>query len=151
MSFNITIVAFGREPDYSDEKILNYRGFDPELVGKETAGPLHFYSVKTEVPNAHILHVQTRDLNVESPNMSLVFENAFPEGLTEDSPFLQGYQDRLQAVLRETMIRLNITDKSQWEGPWFFEGVMAFTFLDVAKAISDDLAHAERKEIFKRN
>jgi hypothetical protein len=150
MAFNITIVAFGKEPDYSDEKLLNYRGFDPVLVGKETDGSLHFYSVKTEVPNAHILHVQTRDLKVESPNMSLVFENAFPEGITEDSPFLKGYQDRLQTVLRETMLRLNITDKSQWEGPWFFEGVMAFTFLNVGKEISNDLAKAERREIFKQ-
>lgn len=151
MSFNITIVAFGREPDYSDEKILNYRGFDPVLVGKETSGALHFYKVKTEIPEANILHVQTRDVNVESPNMCLVFENAFPPGLTEDSPFLHGYQERFQGVIRETMLRLAIHDQRQVEGPWFFEGVVAFTFLDVGKELSDDLAQAERKEIFKRN
>ncbi|MNB61105.1 hypothetical protein D3C76_515800 [compost metagenome] len=151
MSFNVTIVAFGREPDYSDEKILGYRGFDPALIGKPTAGPLHFWKVKTEIPEANILHVQTRDANVNSPNMALVFENAFPPGLTEDSPFLHRYQERFQVIISETMLRLQVHDQRQVEGPWFFEGVIAFTFLDVQQAISDDLALAERNEILKRN
>jgi hypothetical protein len=151
MSFNITIVAFGQEPDYSDEKLLGYRGFDPFLIGKETSGALQFYKVKTEIPEANILHVRTRDEKVESPNMVLVFENAFPPGLTEDSPFLQRYQERFQGVIVETMHRLCVHDQRQVEGPWFFEGVIALTFLDVSKEISDDLALAERKEIFNRN
>ena len=150
MSFNITVVAFDREPDYSEENILDYRGFDPELVGKESHGTQHFYTVKTEVEGANIMHVRFRDEVVDSPNMVLVFQNGFPEDSMEQTGVPPGMMDRTTEILKETMIRLGIHSRDQMSGPWFACDVMAITFLDVGKELSDDIANAERREIFKK-
>ncbi|MNC57322.1 hypothetical protein D3C75_1069760 [compost metagenome] len=151
MAFNITIVAFDKEPDTSEEKILDYRGFDPVLVGQTTNGGMHFYTVKTEVPGADIRHVQIRDELIDSPNMVLVFENLVPQGGNENDPIPEMFNERLSGIIKETVLRLGVTDVKQLEGPWFAGGVMAYTVLDVGKALSDDLAKAERSAIFKGN
>ncbi|MNM23099.1 hypothetical protein D3C81_334900 [compost metagenome] len=151
MAFNITIVAFDKEPDISEEKLLDYRGFDPVLVGKTTQGGMHFYKVKTEVPGADIHHIQIRDELIDSPNMVLVFENLIPAGATNEDALTKENSERLWNVIRETVQRLGITRLTQLEGPWFAGGVVAYTVLDVGKALSDDLALAERSVIFKGN
>lgn len=147
--FNITVVAFGKEPDLSEEKITDYRGFDPALIGKPTLGSQHLYTVKTEVPDANVVHVQVRDAHVHSPNMVLVFENAFPEKeVVEGSPEYQRYQLRTASIIKETMYRLGVYGDGQMKGPWLVDRVLAFTFNNVDKAISNDLAKAAR-ESFK--
>ncbi|MND17271.1 hypothetical protein D3C81_333000 [compost metagenome] len=151
MAFNISIVAFGKEPDISDEMILEYRGFDPVLVGKTTQGTQHFYKVKTEVPDVQIIHVQIRDELIDSPNMVLVFENAIPADAKFEHDLPPGRTDALQAVFKETMHRLGVYSIDRMEGPWLACGVMAYTFLDVREALSKDLAKAERSAIFKGN
>jgi hypothetical protein len=151
MAFNITIVTFDKEPDTSEEKLLDYRGFDPVLVGQTTQGGMYFYVVKTEVPGANIHHVQIRDELIDSPNMVLVFENLFPQGGNENDPLPELFNERLSGIIKETVHRLGITDVKQLEGPWFACGVMAYTVLNVGKALSDDLAKAERSAIFKGN
>lgn len=151
MAFNITIVAFDKEPDTSEEKLLDYRGFDPVLVGQMTEGGMYFYTVNTEVPGADIRHVQIRDELIDSPNMVLVFENLVPQGANENDPLPAMFNERLSGIIKETVIRLGVTDVKQLEGPWFAAGVMAYTVLNVGKALSDDLAKAERSAIFKGN
>lgn len=151
MAFNISIVAFGKEPDISDEMILEYRGFDPVLVGKTTQGTQHFYKVKTDVPDVQIVHVQIRDELVDSPNMVLVFENAIPPGAKFEHDLPPGRTEELQAIFKETMHRLGVYSIERMEGPWIACGVMAYTFLDVREELSEDLAKAARNTIFQRN
>lgn len=144
MAFNITVVAFDKEPDLSEETILLYRGFDLMLVDKTTQGDMHTYHVRTSITGAYIRHVQVRDVQVDSPNMVLVFENIIPEEITIEDNTTAVLRERIQKVMTETMLRLKCTNIDLVEGPYFAEGVMGLCFLDVRIALSDDLAHADR-------
>ncbi|MNP89131.1 hypothetical protein D3C85_15320 [compost metagenome] len=147
MSFNITVVAFDKEPDLSEEKILAYRGFDLALVGKATSGQMYEYSVRTSITGTYIKHVQVRDEQVDSRNVVLVFENAFQEGAVSEDDIPVTLRERTQQALAETMLRLKCADIDRLEGPYFAEGVMAFCFLDARDAIADDLVEANRSLI----
>jgi len=151
MAFNITIVAFDKEPDLSEEKILEYRGFDDELVGKTTQGTLHCYEVNTGVEGAFIRHVQVRDELVDSPNMILVIEGAVPEGAVSKEDIPPGHSQRIQDVFEETMLRLGCPDRHDREGPWFLSGAMAVCFLNVRKQLDADLVKGARWRMIKAN
>ncbi|MNR11696.1 hypothetical protein D3C85_1280070 [compost metagenome] len=145
MSFNITVVAFDRMPNLDDEMLLEYRGFDKELVGKVTEAALHFYEVRTEVAGANIIHVQFRDEQVTSDNMVLVFEDIVPAGITTAAEIPVDITERLKDVLAETMHRLQCFDADRIESGMCLDRSMAFCFLDVRKVVEDDLALGTRK------
>lgn len=144
MAFNITVVAFGKEPDYADDLILDYRGFDPALIGKVTKGSRHLYIVKTEVPDAQVLHVQIRDEEADSPNMVLVMQDLPLTEIETDPEVYKKTQGQMSKILTETLKRLKVTENYQVTGPYIDDNNVAFTLLDVRKALDDDIAKCER-------
>ena len=147
MSFNITLVAFGHEPDCSDEKILSYRGFDKDLIGKETAGAMYVYDVKTNVPGAVIRHVQVRDKHVDSNNMVLIFPNVFSNVLSPEDAVFHSTLRLIEGVLFETVLRTQCLDPDKIETLGTFEGSLVICFNDVKQAIEDDTAKASRNSL----
>lgn len=144
MSFNMTFVGFGSDPDTSDEQLLLYRGFDKDLLGKVTNGRLLKYLVTTEVAGVVVHHVQVLDECVDSDNLVVVFEKI---ALNVSSPFDAGFQERLKLmteVLTETALRAQCTDPSKiknFVGP---DGSIVYCLLGVKKAIEDDCVKASR-------
>jgi hypothetical protein len=145
MSFNITVVAFDREPNLDDVLLMEYRGFDGDLVGKETLCTLHFYEVKTDVAGARVIHVQFRDQLVSSDNMVLVFEDIIPEGTTTAADIPVETTERVQGVLAETVQRLECFDLSRVQHGYSYGRSMVFCFLGVKKVIDEDIAMGNRK------
>lgn len=151
MAFNITVVAFGKTPDISDEKILEYRGFDPALVGKDTEGEITTYRFNSEVPDAHISHIRVLDINVSSPNLVVIFELPLKDPSLTDEQNQVVLSDLIKDVMQEMIPRIGGVEQHQIDGPWDGGSVIAVTFLDVADNLNKILSAAQSNAIREIN
>jgi hypothetical protein len=153
MAIHLTIVGFGKEPDLSLESLLQYCGTDPEVAGKTVNGSTYYYKVKTKHAGVEIFHVAIRDTVIDSPNLSLIFTDAFPTGTDETDPLVRTRAELIGNVLGETAIRCGgALVMREVEG--MFEdgkGNMSYLFKNVHSVIEADLAQGERAEIYQRN
>jgi hypothetical protein len=153
MAIHLTIVGFGKKPDLSMEALLQYAGTDPMVAEKIINGPTHYYTVKTKLQDVEIFHVVIRDEKIDSPNLSLVFNDAFPKGIKEDDPLVHARAEMMGHILGETAIRCG-GGRVMREVEGMFEddfGNMAYLFKNVKSAVEEDLAKCERAAIAEFN
>lgn len=100
-----------------------------------------------------IFHVVVRDVAIDSPNLTLVFADAFPAGTDERDPIVHARAELIGHVLGETLIRCG-GGIAMREVEGMFEdgkGNMSYLFKNVLHEIEADIAKGERAEIIKQN
>lgn len=151
MAFNITIVSLGKEPDYSCEKLLEYRSFDPALIGKVTKGMTSIYRIKSSVQDIQIIHARVLDEQVHSPNLVVVFEIPPKNPELTDEQNIAILSEMIRAVMEEILPRLGKVEQHQIEPPYSSKSVIAVTVLGVADVVNKKLSAAEAKNIREMN
>ena len=105
MALHITVVGFGKAPIVTEDALLTYLAYDPESAGKIVAGSIEVFKVNTKVEGVEILHLAVRDANIDSDNLSLVFEQPWPADKRDDQAWLDARTYTMGIILGETISR----------------------------------------------
>lgn len=151
MAIHLTVVGFGKEPESEAEHLLNYCGFDPVSEGKVISASVEHYQVKTKVDGVFVRHITIHDVNIESPNLSLIFNRPFAENVDPD--FQEEVAVKMGYLLSETSLRCGGYELMR-EVEGMFEdgkGNYAYVFKNVSSAIEEDLANCRRNAMIEDN
>ena len=109
MAIHMMLVAFGaNDPSTDNAALLKHCGWNPETEGRTIDGAVEQYQVETEVPGVKIRIVSIMDRQIAAENVTVVFENAFPEELSHEEYMTR--IDKIEAILQEFYKRISLPE-----------------------------------------